>query len=342
MKAAVYYDIGDIRYEEVDKPTIGFGEVLVKMEACGLCGTDIHKMLHKTVDTPVVLGHEAVGKIVEVGEGVEKFKVGDRVFFAHHVPCFTCEYCIREKYTLCNQFKETNIHPGGFSEYIRVPRLNVENTMHIIPESLSYREATLIEPLSCCLYGLKKLNIRYGDKVLIMGAGQVGALFCQLIKSLGVGEVFVSDISDYKLEKIKDFGVSGTINVFKENIVDGINELTNNKGVNIAIVAAGVPSLLKDAINCVDRGGQVLVFSPFNSETLMEIDGDRFFNDEISVIGSYSSTPYEYDIGMNMIANKEIDGNKMITHVLKLSELEKALNMATDTDENSMKIIIEP
>lgn len=342
MKAAVYYDIGDIRYEEVDKPTIGFGEVLVKMKSCGLCGTDIHKMLYKTVNTPAVLGHEAVGEIVEIGQGVDEFNIGDRVFFAHHVPCFTCEYCVRGKYTLCKQFKETNIFPGGFSEYIRVPRLNVENTMHIIPEDLSYREATLIEPLSCCLYGAKKLNIRHGDSVLIMGAGQVGALFCQLMKNSGAGEVFVSDISEYNLEKVKEFGVDGTVNVSKKNVVEGINELTNNKGVNIVIVAAGVPSLLKDAINCVDRGGQVLVFSPFNTELPIEIDANRFFNDEISVIGSYSSTPYEYDIGMNMIANKEIDGNKMITHVLKLSELEKALNTATDTNENSMKIIIEP
>lgn len=341
MKAAVYYDIEDIRYEEVKKPEVGFGEVLVKMKNCGLCGTDIHKALHKTVKTPIVLGHEAVGEIVEVGKDVKKFDIGDRVFFAHHVPCFTCEYCRKGYYTLCQQFSQTNIYPGGFSEYIKVPRENVKHTMHKIPENMTFQEASMVEPLSCCLYGVKKLKIRHGDSVLIMGAGQVGALFCQVMKLLGASKVLVSDISSYRLSKAKELGADKVINVSQESLVDKVQEITEKKGVDIVIIATGISALLKDAVDCASRGGQIMVFSPFNLNSNIAINSNRFFNDEISIFGSYSSCPIDYDIAINLIKEKKINVDKMITHIIKLSELKKAIGIATNINENSLKIIME-
>ncbi|SKC87914.1 zinc-dependent dehydrogenase [Maledivibacter halophilus] len=342
MKAAVYYDIGDIRYEELEKPEIGFGEVLVKMKSCGLCGTDVHKVLHKTVKPPVVLGHEVAGEIVEVGKDVKKFNIGDRVFFAHHVPCFTCEYCRKGHYTLCSHFRETNIYPGGFSEYIRVPIDNVKHTMHKIPENMSFQETSMVEPLACCLYGVNKLNVRYGDSVLIMGAGQVGILFCQLMKFLGASKVIVSDISTYKLSKAKEAGSDEVIDVSQEDLIEGIKKITKGKGIDTAIIATSISSLLKDSVKCIARGGQILVFSPFDINSTVAINSKRFFNDEISIFGSYSSSPFDYDIAIKLISEKRIDVNKMITHKIKLNELQKAIDITTDTKQNSLKIIIEP
>ncbi len=332
--------MGDFKYEELDKPKINSEEVLVKMKYCGLCGTDIHKILHKTVNTPIVLGHEAVGEVVEAGVNVENFKTGDRVFFAHHVPCFTCHYCLRGKYSLCKQFSATNIDPGGFSEYIRVPKENVKNTMHRIPEDISYQQASMIEPLACCLYGLNKIDVRNSDNVLIMGAGQIGALYIQLMRSLGVNSIVVSDISEFRLNKALELGADVSIDAGQKEVTEEVLNLTKGKGVRTVIICSSVSSLLSDAINCIQRGGQVLVFAPFDEKLTTKIDASRFFKDEISVVGSYSSSPYDYDIAMNMIKQKRFSIEKMITHTFTLEELQEAVDTAVNPMSHALKILI--
>lgn len=340
MKASVYYSKNDIRYEKMDIPEISDGEVLIKMEACGLCGTDIHKILGETVKGPLVLGHEAAGIIVKKGKNVEKFNVNDRVIAAIHVPCFTCHYCNKGHYTLCEQFKKTNIEPGGFAEYIRIPEPHVKHLMYKITDKLSYEKATLAEPVACCIHGLKAADIRADDTVLVMGAGQIGVIHGQLASLKGADKVIITDISDFKLKKAKELGIQYTINIQKENITEKINEITNGEGVDIAVIAAGSSSLLAEAVKLLRRGGKIIVFSPFDKDNIVSIDAGRFFRDEISIIGTYSVTPYDFPEAMDIIENDKINIKDMITHTFSLENLKEAIKLAEDPGSEYLKIVI--
>jgi L-iditol 2-dehydrogenase len=323
-------------------PRIGEGEVLLRLGACGLCGTDVHKAVHQTVKPPIVLGHEVSGDIVEVGSGVTDFTVGDRVFVAHHIPCFTCHYCLHEHHTLCKQFRETNFDPGGFAEYIRIPALNVKHSMHKVPEKLSYEQAAMAEPVACCLRGIRLAKIQPGDSVLVMGAGQIGIIHSQLAKSFMAGKIMVSDISEFRLNKALELGANYAINVAREDLQERVMEITGGKGADTIIIAAGVSSLLTTAVNCVNRGGKIICFAPFDKNPNVSINARRFFEDEISIIGTYSSMSYEYGPVLNMIKEGVINVDAMITHSLKLENLQEAIQIASNPDEEYLKIIIKP
>lgn len=340
MRASVYYSKTDIRYEEREIPEISDGEVLLKMKACGLCGTDIQKVLEEKAAKSTVLGHEVVGEIVKAGKNVKGFSVGDKVITAIHVPCFTCHYCNKCHYTLCPQFRETNIDPGGFAEYIRVPELHVKHLLYKISEKLSYEEAALAEPVACCIHGLKAAGIHSGDTVLVMGAGQIGVIHSQLAALKGAGKVIISDISDFRLNKAKETGADYTVNVQRENLTERIREICGEKGVDIIIIAAGKSSLLKEAVNLLDRGGKIIVFSPFEKDNIVEIDAGRFFRDEISVIGTYSVTPYDFPEAMEIIEKGKIDIKSMITHTFPLEKLRDAIELASNPENEYLKIII--
>lgn len=341
MKVATFYDKDDIKYEERAIPSIGEDEVLIKMHACGLCGTDIHKVLDRKVLPQTVLGHEVSGEIVKVGNKIEDYKVGDRVFVAHHVPCFTCHYCKRGSFSLCAQFKQTNLDPGGFSEYIRVPALHGKHTMGRLPDDMSYEEGALVEPIACCLHGFELIDSHPGDTVFIMGAGQIGLLQIQIVKYLLAGKIIVSDINPYRLDKSIEFGADDAINNQSEDVVKKVMELTNGKGADIVIISAGIHSLLPQAMECVSRGGTVLVFAPFK-DIEVPIPAARFFNDEIKLVGSYSSNPYNYETAIQMLRNKVFDVEKMVTHRFPLSELDKAIECAHNPAEKVLKVIIKP
>jgi L-iditol 2-dehydrogenase len=340
MRASVYHDVNDFRMEDVETPEIGFGEVLLKLKACGLCGTDIHKAIHKTVNPETILGHEYAGEIVQVGEGVTKFKIGDRVVGAIHVPCFTCHYCQRQQYTLCPEFKETNIDPGGFAQYIRLSERHVRNLLFNIPDTLSYLHASLAEPVACCIHGQKAANIRPGDNVLIMGAGPIGLIHGQLLKHKDVSNVIISDVSAYKLAKAKEFGIDYTVNIKHESLKHVVDKVTNNQGVDTVIIAAGVSSLLQEAVQLLRRGGRVICFSPFDRNPEVTIDAGRLFKDEISIVGTYSVSPYEFEEAILHISNGTIDADKMITHEMTIDQVGEAITLAANPDEEVIKVVI--
>lgn len=342
MKAAVYYDVGDIRYEEVATPSIESEEVLLRMRSCGLCGTDIHKIVHKSVRTPCVLGHEVAGEIVECGSRVRKFQPGDRVFVAHHVPCFSCRLCARGHFTLCKQFKESNIVPGGFAEYIRVPAENVKSTMLKLPEDVTFDEGSMIEPLATVLHGASFLRIRRSDRALVMGAGQIGALWIQVLKSMGVDWIAASDVSRFKLDFAKAFGADEAIDVSHDDLREAVKDKTKGEGVDIIIIAVGVPSLFSLALKCAGLGGQIMMFAVFPPNQKTEIEAARICTDEISVLGSYSSMPTEYLPALEMIQKKSLRMGDMITHRMHLSQLQGAVDIATAKDSSSLKIMIHP
>lgn len=340
MKASVYYNKHDIRYEEIDIPKIGDDDVLIKMKSCGLCGTDIHKALHQTVTGPVVLGHEVAGVVVKTGRNVIKFKEGDRIVTAIHVPCFTCHYCERGHFTLCEQFKKTNIEPGGFSEYIRLPELHVKHLTHKLTPEVTWKQAAMVEPVACCLHGLKSANIHPGDTVLVLGSGTIGLVSAQIAVMKSALNTIVTDISNFKLGLAKKVGITHIINSLEVNVEEKVAELTNNLGPDIIVIAAGVPSLFAQAVNMVRRGGKVIVFTPFDKDNMVTIDAARFFKDEISVIGSYSLTPYEMVEATQIICQGRINVDDMITHAFPLNQFNDAMALANDSNNQFLKIII--
>lgn len=341
MKASVCYKKNDLRTEDLPTPEISDNEVLIKMLACGLCGTDIQKIRGDSVTKPTVLGHEVVGQIVKKGKNINNYQLGDRVITAIHVPCFTCHYCNKGHYTICEQFRTNNIDPGGFAEFIRIPELHLKHLTHKVSDNVTDEEATLIEPIACCLHGLKQANIRPDDSVLIMGAGTIGILHAQLAKIKGANKVIVSDMSEYKLHKALKVGCDYAINITEKDIISEVNQITNGQGVDVIVIAAGVSSLVSDAVNMVRRAGRIIVFSGFDKNRLVTLDASRFFKDEISIIGTYSVTPYEFPEALDLLEKRKLNTDEMITHVFPLDKLSEAIDLSTDPKQSVLKVIIK-
>lgn len=340
MLAAVFQSKNEIRLEQRPVPSIREDEVLVQIEVCGLCGTDIAKIEQQSVSPGTILGHEISGIIVKIGEKVTRFQLGDHVYVAHHVPCFTCDQCRKGRFSLCPQYKETNVEPGGFAQYIRVSAQHIQHTVGHI-DSLTFEEGAFVEPIACSLYGLRKIQIDAGDDVLILGAGQIGLIFLQLIQMRFPKNIIVADKNEFRLQQATQFGASGVINIFYTDLVTEVHEVTNGIGVETVIICAGVKELLPLAISCLKRGGTVLVFAPFSNE-LLAIDSSVFFQDEIKVIGSYSSSPYDYPLAKQLIAKKIVDVDKMITHRFGLAQLLEAVQCAKNPEATSVKVVIHP
>ncbi len=341
MKAAFYYDIGDFKVEELPLPKISAQEALVRVKSCGICGTDVHKAIHKTVKTPIVLGHEVSGEIIDLGEKVTEFKVGDKVALAHHAGCGVCHYCQKDHHSLCDQYLKTNLDPGGFSTHVRVPEPNVRNTMLHIPEGLSFDEAAFMEPLACCLRGFRKTRFRKGDSVFIYGAGPIGLLFVQIAKAFNASDIFCTELMDYRLKYAESFGASHLINPSDNiGVVDIVNEITRNNGVDLVIVTVGHPAIYNESTKIIGRGGDVLFFAESLQGTF-PLDPNLIYKKEACFVGSYSSSPNEYATGLNMIKNGKIDVKKLITHNFNLEKLNDAINLAHNP-KSSLKIMINP
>jgi len=340
MKAAVYRDPETLTYEEIPKPSAGRNEVVVRLASVGVCGTDLHKIVHRLVPAGSVLGHEVAGTIAEAGAGVTGFRVGDPVYSGHHVPCFTCEHCTRGHHSLCAQFWATNFEPGGFAEYFRLSELHVRNNLRRIPEGVSFDEAAMVEPVATVVHAMKRVTLLPGDTALVMGAGPIGDIWVQVLRFLGAGKVIVSDVAEARLRKAKEVGASSTVNVAREPLRERLKDLTQGHGPHLVVVAAGVSSLLKDAVDVVAPGGQVVAFSPLGDA--QPIDASRFFTAELNIVGAYSSVPTEYGVAMALIAQGIVKVKPLISHHLPLSALASAVRLATDPSADVLKIMLHP
>lgn len=328
MKAAVYYDVGNFKVENLPIPDIGSHEVLVRVKACGICGTDVHKAVHKTVTPRVVLGHEVSGDVVKTGEKVQKFHEGDRVVVPHHTPCFSCFYCHHGHPTLCEQYTKTNIDPGGFSEYIRVPQPNVERAMLDIGD-LSYEAAAFVEPVACCLHAWERISILPGDTVLVVGAGPIGLMHLELAKSLHGGEVYVGDIKESRLSRVRSMG--------------GIPLNTRNETIkaDIVIVAAGNKDAYEFGLKSAKKGGQISFFAECPPGSEICVDPNMIYQQELTCSGSYSSTPFGHWKALSLIQHTIINVTQLITHRFGLEEVGYAIELAAQAEE-CLKIMIHP
>lgn len=334
----MYYSLDNIRIQDMPKPKIGSGEVLVEMKACGVCGSDLMDWYLRS-RTPLVLGHEPAGVIVEAGKNVKGFKVGDRVFVHHHVADLTCYYCEKGDYTLCSQFGQTHLEPGGFAEYFKVPAPNLQIDTLKLSRNLSYEEATLIEPVGCCIRAQNKAGIRKGDSVAIIGAGPSGIIHTMLAKISGANQILVTDLVDYRLKKAKRLGADVAINPQQENLVERAKEATGNRGADVVIVTAPSVKAVEDAFQIVRRGGKLLLFAPTQPDQYARLSPHRLFFSEITVIPSYSVSHIETRTALQLISSGRIKAKELITHRFPLKRTADAFQTAAKSKE-CLKVVV--
>ncbi len=339
MKAAVYYSLDDIRIEDVPKPQVGSDEVLVEMKACGVCGSDLMDWYLRS-RAPLVLGHEPAGVIVEAGKNVKGFRVGDRVFAHHHVADLTCYYCVKGDYTMCQQFGQTHIEPGGFAEYFKVSPLNLQIDTLKLPSNLSYEEATLIEPVGCCIRAQNKAGVRRGDNVAIIGAGPNGIIHAILARFSGVSQILVTDIVDYRLKMAEHFGADLAVNPQRENIIKRVKDATENRGADIVIVTAPTVEAVEDGVQIVRRGGKLLLFAPTQPAQYARLSPHRLFFSEITVIPSYSVSHIETRAALQLVSSGIIKAKELFTHRFPLSHIADAFQTAARSKE-CLKVLVQ-
>jgi L-iditol 2-dehydrogenase len=339
MRVAMYYNNRDVRLEEIPTPRIGSGELLVKVLASGICGSDVMEW-YRIKKAPRVLGHEIAGEIVEVGEGIDRYKIGHRVFVSHHVPCNTCQYCLNGFHTLCDTLRTTNFDPGGFAEYIRIPRINVDRGVFILPEEISFEDGVFIEPLACVFRGQRLARLRPGQNVFVIGSGISGVLHITLARASGAGRVIASDINEYRLKSAKKFGADETT-LAKDVNPTAIREINKGRLADLVIVCAGAISAYIQALQSVDRGGTVLCFAPLEPDLNFVLPFFDFWNDGITLLSTYGGSPFDITAAIELIRARRLPLREMITHRLPLKETGLGFQLVTEA-KDSVKVIIQP
>ena len=339
MLVAVYYNNRDIRIQEMPKPEIASDEILVKVMACGICGSDVIEW-YRVPKAPRVLGHEATGIIEKTGEKVTRYNVEDRVFVSHHVPCNKCRYCLKGHHTACETLHTTNYYPGGFSQYIRVPKMNVEYGVYKLPSDMSYHEGTFIEPLACAIRGQRLAAIQKEDTLLIIGSGMSGILHTQLAKLKGVQRIVAADINPYRLKLAEKFGAHHTINA-KENLPQKLKEINEGKPADQVVICTGAKQAALTSLECVDKGGTILFFAVPDPTVKIPVPITQFWRNEITIKTSYGAAPCDLEESLEILAQKKVNVTNMITHKLSLQQTAEGFRLVADAGE-SLKVIIEP
>jgi len=340
VRVAMWYNNQDVRLEEMPTPQIGPGELLVRVEASGICGSDVMEW-YRLDRAPLVLGHEIGGQIAAVGDGVERYKEGDRISAAHHVPCNTCHYCLSGHHTACDTLRRTNFDPGGFAEYLRLPAINVDRGVFLLPDEVSFEEAAFIEPLACVLRGQRLAHMQPGCCVLVIGSGIAGLLHVQLARALGASRVVAKDITDYRLEAAQQFGADAVFHA-EENLPARLHQVNDGHLADLVIVCTGATSAINQALQSVERGGTVLFFAPTNPGVTIPISvNDFFFRNDITLTTSYAGSPADYSTALELIRARRVQVREMITHRLSLAETGLGFQLVAKA-KNSIKVIINP
>lgn len=339
MRVVMYYNNRDVRVEEAPTPRIGPGEILVKVMASGICGSDVMEW-YRIKKAPLVLGHEISGVVEEAGEGVEKYKKGDRVFVSHHIPCNTCRYCLRGHHTVCETLHNTNYDPGGFSEFIRVPSLNVDRGVFILPNEISFEDGTFIEPVACVLRGQRSAHLEPGQSVLIIGSGISGLIHLLTARDLGAGRIIATDINEYRLKVAKDLGADAVINA-REYTPELLMEANSGRLADLVIICTGARSAFDQALKSVDKGGTVLFFAPTAPGVELPVPVNEFWRNGITLMPSYGNSPQDAVEAIELLQAGRIPVSKLITHTLSLEEAAKGFKLVQEAGE-SIKVILKP
>lgn len=339
MRAAVYRRNDDVRVEDLPIPKIGPDELLVRIESSGVCGSDVMEW-YRLKKAPLVLGHEIAGTVAEAGRNVKRFSKGDRVTVAHHIPCNTCRYCLAGQYSLCDTLRSTNFDPGGFCEYVRVPAINVDRGTFIIPDELTFDEATFIEPLGCVLRGLAKARLAPGASALVLGSGISGLLFVKALAALGAGRIVSTDVVDYRLGAAKRFGADAALKA-GEAKPEKLAALNGGRLFDLVITAAGAPGVIEQAFRSADRGGTVLLFAPLEPGSTATMPCWEIWRDQVTIVSTYASPPVDTARAIELLRAGRVCVEDMITHRLPLEETAKGFRLVAE-GKKSIKVIVRP
>jgi len=330
-----------VEIKDVDKPSLGSHEILVNMQACGICGSDVEKVFGKYGQPSMRLGHEPAGIITQVGADVSDFSVGDRVFTHHHVACYSddCHECSHGNETMCKKYYESNLEPCGLADEYIVPEWNVEHGGVLkIPDSVTFEEAAMIEPLACCIRAWKKVIFKKNDSVAVLGIGPTGIMHALLAKSYGFEKLFCLDLNEFRLDFAKKFETI-TINSGNTNALEKIKSETANQGVDVVIVSTSSLDALKDAVNFVRKGGTIVMFGVPSKGAKIDLDMSEVYSKGITIVNSYAASDFDTKEALEKISSKQINVTQLITHKYHLDESQKAFEHARSGD-NAMKIII--
>ena len=339
MRVGVYYNNHDVRLEEQPLPEIGAGELLVRVMASGICGSDVMEW-YRLPKAPLVLGHEIAGEIVAVEDGVSQYQVGQRIAAFHHVPCNTCHYCRNDHHTVCDTFRGTHFDPGGFAEYVRVRAINVERGIYPLPDTVPFEEGAFVEPLACGVRGLRLARLRPGQSVLVIGSGIAGLLQVQLARAMGAGCIAATDIVPFRLEAARRLGADLTCHA-REDVPAHLRAANDDRLADLVIVCTGALPALAQACRCVERGGTVLLFAPPPPGADAALPLNYLWTNEVAITTCYSGSPADAATAAGLIFRRRIDVRPMITHRLGLAEIGEGFRLVSEA-QDSIKVMIEP
>ena len=345
MRAGVYREKGVVRVEEVPVPEVAEGEVLIKVAACGVCGTDIKKIFHAYIPPPQILGHEVAGTVVATGRGVRKWKVGDRVMSFHHIPCGKCFYCERRLFSQCKQYKTTGLtggftpNGGGFAEYVKAMPWVAERGIVALPDNVSFEEATFIEPINTILKAVQKARVTAGETVLIAGCGPIG-LQLLMVANLQGARLYTSDPMAVRRAKSLTLGALESFDPSDGKLVDHIRARTEGRGADAVLVAVAHPSVVVDTLAAARPGGRVLLFAANDPVTRIEFPAAAVGIDEKEILGSYSAAVDIQEAGADLVLKKKLPVMDVVTHRFPLARIQEGLDLAAKPTAESLKILI--
>lgn len=338
MQVAVYYNNRDLRIEERPRPVPGPGELLMRVEASGICGSDLMEW-YRIQKAPLVLGHEVAGTVEEAGSECS-FSPGDRIVTTHHVPCDACRYCRAGHHSVCDTLRTTTFDPGGFAQFIRVPEINVKKGTFSLPDTVSFEAASFVEPLACVIRGQRVADVQPGQAVAVLGSGISGALHIQAARALKAGPILATDVHPFRLNLARELGADEAVDA-GEDVPARIRKLNDGRLADRVIVTTGALPALNQAFDCVDRGGTILFFAPSLPDERVDLPLWNAWRNGITVTTSYSGPPRDMLAALDRIASGEIDVSRLVTHRLPLHAVGDGFRLMDEAGA-SLKVIVEP
>jgi L-iditol 2-dehydrogenase len=327
------------RVQEVPRPALQKGDLLLQVKACGVCFSDVHKIRFQRLEKATVLGHEVAGGVVEVGSDVRKFKVGDRVVVAHHVPCLRCHYCRRGNISMCPQFKKTKLDPGGFAEFVRVPATHVENVAFPIPAALTENEASFMEPLGCCVRAVKRAGIQRSDVVVLVGLGSIGLLLMQLIRHAGATCIGL-DLDEKRREFAKGLGLTAAFAGSEPGFQEYLAKTTEGRGADGVFLTTGNPALIPTSLTWLREGGTCTIFASLHPESKVRLDWNQLYYRELNIVSSYSASPADLSEALELLGKGDVRVSDLTRDTFPLEQFSDAL--AAIESRTILKAIMTP
>jgi L-iditol 2-dehydrogenase len=347
MHAAVYKGRSTVAVEEIPTPRIGAGEMLVRVEACGICHTDLKKIEYDLLAPPRVYGHETAGVVVRVGEEVSGFAPGDRVVVFHHIPCMDCFYCRKKVYAQCPTYKRVGVTAGyepaggGFSQYVRVMDWIVRRGVEKIPAGVSFEQAAFVEPVNTCLKAVVQCDPQPDELVVVAGQGPIGLMFTMLVRRTGA-KIVTTDTIAARLELSRKCGAAYAWNPRQTDVAAEIRALTDGRGADMVILAASVPGIVEEAIRFSRPGARILLFAQTSDAERVEISGASICVGERTLFGCYSASVDLQKESADLVFSGALPVEELISHKLPLVDIRSGFDMALHPDGQSLKIIVQP